>query len=174
MERASIGQWKVIGLALETRQSYTIKYGVTKIVPQRYWQGNKSPAILWGSAARRRISVPLSNHSAACNPYRHVRHRKSTINRVDWVTPDRVQCTAYIIMPQIDDVQGDTHIHRKLKNWQHWQRSPVVNKVCISSRAPHYITVLQNGQDKTPKASSKKQSIKEYSTCDEFLKIPSR
>ena len=35
-------------------------------------------------------------------------------------------------------------------------------KVCIGSRAPHCRTVLQNGQDKTPKASPKKQSIMEY------------
>ena len=33
---------------------------------------------------------------------------------------------------------------------------------CIGSRAPHFRTVLQNGQDKTSKASPKKQSIMEY------------
>ena len=32
--------------ALETRHSHTIEYGVTKIVPLRKWQGNKSPAAL--------------------------------------------------------------------------------------------------------------------------------
>ena len=35
-------------------------------------------------------------------------------------------------------------------------------QVCIGSRAPHCRTVLQNGQDKTAKASPKKQSIMEY------------
>ena len=35
-------------------------------------------------------------------------------------------------------------------------------KVCIGSRAPYRRTVLQNWQDKTPKASPKKQSIMEY------------
>ena len=44
-----LDQQKVIGPALETRQSHTIEHGVTKIVPQRYCQGNKSPAILRGS-----------------------------------------------------------------------------------------------------------------------------
>ena len=34
--------------------------------------------------------------------------------------------------------------------------------VCISCWAPHWRTVLQNGQDKTPKASLKKHSIMEY------------
>ena len=53
---------KGIEPALETRQSHTIEQGVTKIVPQRYRQGNKSPAILRGSAARRRIGVPICDH----------------------------------------------------------------------------------------------------------------
>ena len=35
--------------------------------------------------------------------------------------------------------------------------------VCISSRAPHCRTVLQNGQEKTPIASSKKRSLMEDS-----------
>ena len=58
----------------------------------RYWQGNKSPAILRGSAARRRIRVPMSNHSTAC-AHRHIRHRKSTIKRVHQITPDLVHHT---------------------------------------------------------------------------------
>ena len=41
-----LGQQKDIGPALETRQSHTIEYGVTNIVPQRHWQVNESPAIL--------------------------------------------------------------------------------------------------------------------------------
>ena len=36
--------YKGIHSALETRQSKTIEYWVTKIVQQRYWQGNKSHA----------------------------------------------------------------------------------------------------------------------------------
>ena len=35
--------------------------------------------------------------------------------------------------------------------------------MCNCSRAPHHRTVLQNGQDKTPKASPKKHYIMEYS-----------
>ena len=41
--------------ALETRQSHTIEYGVSKIVPEGHSEGNKSPAMLRGSAARERI-----------------------------------------------------------------------------------------------------------------------
>ena len=56
-------------------QSDTIKYGVNQIVPERYWEGNKSPAVLRGSAAGRRISKPMCDQSTACNPDWHIRHR---------------------------------------------------------------------------------------------------
>ena len=46
-------------LLIETRQSHTIEYVVTKIVQQRCWKENKSPAVQRGSAARRCISVPM-------------------------------------------------------------------------------------------------------------------
>ena len=42
-------------------------------------------------------------------------------------------------------------------------RSSSLIKVCICSRAPHCRTVLKSGQEKTTKASPKKQSIKKYS-----------
>ena len=45
-------------------------------------------------------------------------------------------------------------------------------KVCIRSRAPECRTVLQNWQDKTPKASPKKLYIS-WNTRKDFLKIPS-
>ena len=109
--------------ALETRQSHTIEYGVTKIVQQRYWKENKSPAVLRCSAVRRRISVPMSDHSAACNQDRHIQHWYSTIKSASGYT---WSCTAYIILPQIDDVQGHTQTHPQLKNWHQWQHGPVV------------------------------------------------
>ena len=46
---------------------------------------NKSPTILRGSAARKGISVPICDHSAACNPHQDIRHRQSTIKRVQRV-----------------------------------------------------------------------------------------
>ena len=38
--------------------------------------------VLRGSAVRKRISVPMCDHSTACNPHRNIRHRWSTIKRV--------------------------------------------------------------------------------------------
>ena len=88
-----LGQQNGINPALEICLSHIIECGVTKIIPQRYLQGNKSPAILRGSAASRRISVPMYDQSAACNLHRHIRHRNSTIKRVYQVAPDLVQHT---------------------------------------------------------------------------------
>ena len=48
-------------LALKTRQSHIIEYRVGKIVPQRYWEGNKSPVLLQGSASRKRVSIPMND-----------------------------------------------------------------------------------------------------------------
>ena len=73
--REQLGQQRGIGPGLETRQSHTIEYGVNQSVPERYWESNKSPAVLRGSAAGRRISIPMSNQSTACNPDWHIRHR---------------------------------------------------------------------------------------------------
>ena len=70
------------GPAIETRQSHTIEYRVSKIVPDGHGEGNKSPAILRGSAARRRIGIPMCNQSTTCNPHWHIRSRLSTIKRV--------------------------------------------------------------------------------------------
>ena len=113
MERAA-KPIKSIGPALETHQSHTIEFGVTKIVPQRYWQGNKSPAVLRGSASRRciisvqmcgyTISVPAPAHTA------QEEHHEECASGYTW------SCTAYIILPQIDDVQGHTQTPQQLEN----------------------------------------------------------
>ena len=57
----------MIGPALETRQSHNIEYGVSKIVPEGHREGNKSHAVLRGSAANRCISVPMCDQCTACN-----------------------------------------------------------------------------------------------------------
>ena len=72
--REQLGQQKGIGPALETHQSHTIEYGVNQIVPERYWEWNKSHAVLRGSAAGRLISIPMCDQSTACNPDWHIRH----------------------------------------------------------------------------------------------------
>ena len=66
---------KRIGPTLETRQSHTIEYGVSKIVPEGHRDGNKSPAVQRCSAARRCISVPMCDQSTACNPHWQIRSR---------------------------------------------------------------------------------------------------
>ena len=61
--------------APETRQSHTNEYGVSKIVPEGHREGNKSSAVLQGSAARQCISVLMCDQSTACNPCWHIRCR---------------------------------------------------------------------------------------------------
>ena len=51
-DRAAYASKKSIGPALETRQSHTIEYGVSKTVPEGHREENKSPAVLRGSVAR--------------------------------------------------------------------------------------------------------------------------
>ena len=70
-----LGQQKRIGPTLETRQSHTIEHRVTKIVPERYREGNKCPTVLRGSAARRCIRRPMRDQSTTCNPNWHIRPR---------------------------------------------------------------------------------------------------
>ena len=57
--REQLGQQKGIGPALETCRSNKIKYGVNQIIPERYWGGKKSHAVLRGSAAGRCKSIPI-------------------------------------------------------------------------------------------------------------------
>ena len=85
-----LGQQKGIGPALKTRQSHTIEHRVSKIIPERYREGNKTPAILQGSAARRRVSIPMCDQSTSCDPRWHKRHRQSTTEWVHWVTSNLV------------------------------------------------------------------------------------
>ena len=100
---------KSIGPALETSQSHTIEYGVSKIVLEGHWEKNKSHAVLRGSAAKRRINIPM--------------------------------CDQGLLL--------------------HLAAATVATQ-CIGNRAPHCRKVLQNGQDKTSKASPKKRSIMEH------------
>ena len=56
-------QQESIGSALETCQSHTIKYRVTKIVPKRHREGHKGSAILRSPTTGRRERVPMSNQT---------------------------------------------------------------------------------------------------------------
>ena len=94
---------KIIGPACKTHHSHTIEYRGSKIVPQRYWVGNKNPAVLLGSTARRRISISMCDQSTACNLHWHIRHWYSTTKRLHRVTHDLIEYTR--VLPQIDDAQ---------------------------------------------------------------------
>ena len=47
----------MIGPAFKIRQSHTIKYRVSKFVPQRCGEGNTSPVVLRGSTKRMSIAI---------------------------------------------------------------------------------------------------------------------
>ena len=155
-----LDQEKSIGPALETRQYHTIEYGVSKIVSEGHYQGNKSPAVLRGSAARRLISIPMCNKSTTCFPNWHILSRSSTITRAHRVTPDLIQHTQYCHRSTMSNVTlKHTHSQKPSTNDCTVQQF----KVGIGSRAPHCRTVLENGLDKIMKASPKKRSIVEHS-----------
>ena len=84
-----------------------------------------------------------------------VEHHKE----VQLVTPDLIQHTQYCHRSTTSNVHSKTHPARK--------RTPMTTRSSslsnVGSRAPHWRTVLQNGQEKNTKASPKKQSIMEYS-----------
>ena len=110
---------KGIGPTPETRQSHTIRHRVSKIIPERYWEGNKSPATLWGYAARRRISIPMCDQSTTCN---------SALAHTAQVQHHNVgaSCPACILLPQIYDVQSHNQARHQFKNRHHWLYGPVV------------------------------------------------
>ena len=74
-DRAAYANKEALALPLKPASPNTIEYGVSKIVPEGHREGNKSPAILQGSAARRCISVSMCDQSTACNPHWHIRSR---------------------------------------------------------------------------------------------------
>ena len=78
--------------------------------------------------------------------------------------------SAYVILPQINDVQWHTQTHSQLKNRHYWIHGSVV-KVCIFIRTPHCRTALQNGQEKLRKHLQ--ISNLSWKTRQDFLKTPS-
>ena len=64
-------------------------------------------------------------------------------------------------LPQIDDVQGHNQARHRLKNRHHWQQPSSLR--CMSAVEHHTAELLQNWQDKTPKASPEEQPVMKYS-----------
>ena len=121
---------KSIGPALETHQSHTIKYRVSKIVPEGHREGNKSPAALRCSAARRCISVPMCDQSTAGNPHWHI----GSMGRA----PLR-GCIGFHLMhalcsrePQAADTR---HMHALCSREPHAAATRLMHALC--SREPH-------------------------------------
>ena len=101
---------------------------------------------------RRTITAP---HEHAPAHTAQVEHHKEDASGYTW------SCSADIILPQIDEVQGHTQTHPQSRNWDQWLHCPVVaqNAVCSVAqcgavscmRAPHCRTVLYNGTTKPRK-----------------------
>ena len=114
-----------------------------------------------GSVARRRISVPMCDNSTAGDPNWHIRPRWSTINRVHRVTPDIVQRTQYCPRSTMFNVTvKHTQVKKPAPLTSRSSRNVDSVSIYLSS---HCRAVLQNRQDKTPKASPKNQSTIQYS-----------
>ena len=75
-------QFQPIKKNREKENSIEDKNGGTQPMPmkkhwpcsERYWKCNKRPAVLWGLAVKRDISIPMSDQSTTCNPHSHIRH----------------------------------------------------------------------------------------------------
>ena len=126
MERAA-GQQKGIGPALETSESHNIEYVVAKIVPctEILTRKQKScgPARFCNGEAHMCSDV-LSQRRKQPSPENtaQVQHHKKGYIRITYTWC----CTAYIILPQIDDVQGNTQTQPQLRSWNHRLHGPVV------------------------------------------------
>ena len=112
---------KSINPALETCQSHTIEYRVSKNILQRYWEENKSHAVLAPYycevlPASRSISILMCDQYTTCNHgvTRTAWHRLSTTKRMHRVTPDLIQHTT-------DRLCAMSHWSTPpLKIWRHW------------------------------------------------------
>ena len=102
----------------------------------------------------------MCDQSTACNPHTYgtgIEHHKEGGSDYTWPH------TAFTVLPHDDDEQCHTQTHPQLESGHHWLHGPGVYGVYRQPRAADCRTVLQNWQDKTPKASHKKRSIVEYS-----------
>ena len=125
---------------------------------------NKSQALLRGSAARRRISEPMSDHSAGCNPCRHIRHRKSTIKIGQRVTPD---------LYNIHNTATDRRCARSHSN------TPPVKKLAPLTTKSSSLRCVSVAEHHTAEQCSKTGSTKpvkhlprnslSWNTCQDFL-----
>ena len=117
---------------------------------------------------KRRISIPMSYQGIACNQHQDIWLRYSTLKRVHRIIPDLIQHTQNCHRSTMSNV---TLKHTPGQKTGTTDYTVQQFNVCIGSRAPHFRTVLQNGQDKTPKHAP--ISDLSWNTGQDFLKIPS-
>ena len=101
--------------------------------------------------------MPMCDQSTACNPHWQIRSRQRTIKRVHWFTPDLIQRTQYCHRSTMNNI---TFKHTPCQNTG---TTDYIRYMCVCSREPPCKSVLENGQDKTQKASPKKRYIMEHS-----------
>ena len=164
--REQLCQQKGIGPALESRQSHSIEYGVYQIVPEKYWEGNKSPVVLRGSAAGRGISIPMCDQSTACNPDWHIR------------APQSGCIGLHLILYSIHNIATD-------RRWEWLQLStPPAKKQaqlttrssslrCVSA-AEHHTAEQYSKTGKTKPRQHLPMSNLSWNTRQDFLKTPRR
>ena len=121
----------------------------------------KSPAVLRGSAAGRRISIPMCDQSTACNPDWHIGTGRA---------PQSGCIGLHLILYSIHNTATDRRWERlQLSMPPAKKQAPLTTRSsslrCVSAAEHHTAcrTVFLNWQDKTPKASPNEQSIMEYS-----------
>ena len=104
--------------------------------------------------------------SAACNPHRHIRHRKSTTERVHRVSPDLVQYTKYCHRATMCKVRVK---HTPVK-----QLAPLTTRSSSQRWAAEHQTAEQYSKTgKTKHIKHVPRSNLSWNTCQDFLKIPS-
>ena len=142
--------------------------GLAKIIPEGHLEGNKSPAVLRGSAASRCIGVPMCEKSTACNPLWHIWSRYCTIKREPRVTPDLIKHT--------QDCHGST-MSSVTPN-----HTPVRNRASLTScssslgcvsAAEHQTAEQYSNAGRTKPRKHLPRSYRSWFTRQDFLKIPS-
>ena len=116
------------------------------------------------------ISVPMCDHSTACNPHRHIRRRLSTIKR---------GIGLHLILYSIHNTVTDRRCARSQS-----KNTPPVKKLaplttrssslrCVSE-AEHHTAEQYSKTGRTKPRKHLPRSSLSWNTCQDFLKIKSR
>ena len=109
----------------------------------------------------------MCDHSAACNPHWHIRHRKSTIKRVQWVTPDLVQLHNTATDRRYARSHSNTLPVKKLEPLT--TRSSSLR--CVLA-AEHHLAEQYSKTGSTKPLKHLPRRCLSWNTCHYFLKLP--